>query len=669
MAGASVRKGIIMPKEDNAAGKRPWYKSGRSVALVVLGILLILAAVRLWIWALLWLPGFEAWLMLAVLITAPLGVFVLVEGLLEPGPSADEVRRLGKGKDTPHDPQRKDWVEAQSRRSYQITAVAVTVMVVALALYVGNHVTGRLDGTGEDGIRWQTHEERLEAGSVYITEEGEMLASIAVSQGISLKELAEENPDVQLEFTGVMTSTLDPTVTLGVPDDRTTIKLQKAAQERGISASELAEGFSAATLSKDWKMRIPKQPVVDYRQWFDWVFWALIGVAAYLLIEDARHYREIPEGEGDFLGETLWYWAQFFTGPLIAFVVLLVFTRIDLKLLGKENGAAIAVDTSQFVPDLLFVPAFLLGFYSRVARHVLDDIMKSIFRSAWLAAHGEFEIVSDDLPPEDNVVESKKAVVFKTQPATEVTWLTSRGNIEATGAYTAPEVTDAPQDVIITAVAGRGAAMASKVITVVPHKFKVITVNGAELEVTPGGKLKLTIVPLPEEEAEQQKIAWKITSKTKPETEIEPQGKETTLAVSDQESPETSITVAATYKGHSESITLKVVEGAAAPPLPTPKLEKIEAKVDDTPVSEGGTLAPGSHVTFTVIHTLGEDKVQEIKWSTTAGATDFTLPADAKGEFVVGEVPAGATADAQITVTATYGDLEPVSFTFKVAAS
>jgi len=654
---------------------KDWVKGWPDGAWVGLGVVLLLASAGLHAWELLQLePQGVVWPTLVVLIATPLGVFTLVAPSLkkyskEGGKEIDyaEVRREGFSGVSKVS---KQWMKAQTRRSYQITCIAITVIALALAFYAKNHVTGKLYPSleaGEEKVHWQTHDERLKAGSVHKGKKGEMLASIAVSQGISLTALAEANPAAELEFKEVMTSTLATDKALG-PDE--TITIQGAAQKLGTSTSDVAVGFAAAPLSKDQNLTTPKEPVVDYRQWLDWWLWALIGVSAYLLIEDARYYREIPTGRADFLGETLWYWAQFLTGPVIAFIILLVFTQIDVSLLGET----ISINTTKFIPDLLFVPAFLLGFYSRVARHVLNNIMKSAFRSAWLAAHGEFEIVFQGREdPDDTAVESSGAVVFKSRPATDVSWHTSDGNIAVTGAYTAPQV-DQVKDVVITAVASRGAGIASKIVQVVPKLEVEAWVGDTRIEkegkVAQGSKvtLKATRHTLSNEEA--ARIEWSTSAKAE-DFVLAPDAKGASV---DGEVPQgatvgTSIPVSADYRGLQVTFTFKV--GAPPSPEPSPKLEKsgVTKKTQDgQEVKEwdGKTAAPGEQVTFTVVATnLSEEEVAKIEWKVTAGETDFEW-IESKGTEAVGKVTEGAKAGNSITVTAEYPDVEPVPFTFQV---
>ena len=153
---------------------------------------------------------------------------------------------------------------------------------------------------------------------------------------------------------------------------------------------------TAAWLKKGQSLAIPRRPTVAPRQWVDWILWSLIGVAAYLLREIARHYRLISEGEGDFLGETPWYRAQLFTDPLLAFVILLILTQIDLTLLGSDEDATFSVDLGNFPPDLLVAPAFLLGSGAYTAPSEPKNVIVTAVAGAGIAIAKTLRVVPLD---------------------------------------------------------------------------------------------------------------------------------------------------------------------------------------------------------------------------------------------------------------------------------
>lgn len=212
----------------------------------------------------------------------------------------------------------------------------------------------------------------------------------------------------------------------------------------------------------------------------DWVLFSLAGTLIYLMVEVGHHYQAIGDSARErsdpdvypvsFLEKTPWNIVTLAKGPIIAVVILLFFNAADLKLTGANNqDPAFAFDFSELDHRVTLLLAFALGFYSRVARNVLDQIVKALFGRAWAEAHEDFGI-----EPSEAEVVLGETTVFKTKPATEVIWAASLGTIDAkTGRYDAPkEYTHCGATAVITAVSTGTPAMArSASVKLVPFKI------------------------------------------------------------------------------------------------------------------------------------------------------------------------------------------------------
>lgn len=570
------------------------------------GVILILLAIAFFLGALLLQKPFEPLLIFGVILLLPIGVYLVAEGRKTAMARERllEIRRIGPGKPGDIDA-RKDWIDAQTQRARSIRITVLAVIFGSLALYLSTHVTGTvwLDNESKEkkaaqkeetpGLRWRTHAERL-ANTGDPTLKDATLAQIALANGITVTELARANPAARLEIREDLQSVIaegrnlrklkliqpegpdaEPGAPAGAPpgaeppvpdankpaeptDTPSVITLEAAAHQLKITPEQVAVEFPTAVLVTGQQPRIPVRTSADPLQWYDWFLWALIGLAASLLIEIGRHTRLIFEGEGDFLGETPWYWAQLTTGPLIAFAILLLFTHIDLDLLtGDEAAAAVEVNLHRYPIDLLIVPAFLLGFYSMVAREVLDQLMRAIFRGAWRAVYGgaDFKVAIRDRNGDDEI---DSRVAFETRPPVPVVWSATAGAIDNAGIFQPPPV-DKLTEVFITAIptAGGSGAVTRK-FSLIKHKFAIV--HPKDREILPGQKAKLKIAPVPADEG--TKVTWRVVDH--PDSTIGNSGFEVELEVPAGRPVGEIVKVEATYAGLSRSVDLTV----GKPPTP-----------------------------------------------------------------------------------------------------
>lgn len=162
----------------------------------------------------------------------------------------------------------------------------------------------------------------------------------------------------------------------------------------------------------------------DWHEWIDWILFGFAGAMLYALVSVAHWYQRQAPRFRDF---TLWYLSTIIKGPILAFIILLFLTTVNIEVAG------INVDFTELSETALLVAAFLLGFYNRVARETLNQITKSLFGKAYGQAEEQFSIT-----PGTAQVVFAKTFSFKLSRATDVTWLASLGKIDDAGLYTAP---------------------------------------------------------------------------------------------------------------------------------------------------------------------------------------------------------------------------------------
>lgn len=561
-------------------------------------------AVLLYAGCLLFSEPFEPFLILGLLILFLLGVYLSALASAV-APDVDEpfrVRLNGEGKAGTDE--RMKWVHVQTRRGRSIRKVILSVLIASVALFVLNHVTGSIpyelwklkkkEVLPEEMVDWKSHADRLGDGAHYTTDEADDLAGIALTHDTLPALIGRKNPaavfipDEQL-LTALNSAALPiptpkpiedsnevednnandqgTTEAQGETEDAGSTESDEDAQDlsAGITIEEVARRlqlqtlelaatrFATTPLKKGQPLQIPEDRPYDPRQWIDWLLWALIGMSASLLLDVARHLRSVAKGEGDFLGETSWYWAQLATGPLIAFVILLLFVHIKVDLLSGDE-ASVQVNLRDYPSDLLLVPAFLLGFYSRVTREVLDQIMRRIFAGAWRAANGDFEIVTKGQEVVDDEVLSESQVAFDTKPPQLGTlWTATDGSINNVGLFTAPKV-DAAKEVFVTAISPSLNRSVVKSVKVVKFKFK-IDPSGPGLALQAGQTQALTIQPPP---PATEQVDWVITPPAPNFSLQSATGPTNTLTVAAAAGKGEAATVKATVAGLSRTVSFEV---------------------------------------------------------------------------------------------------------------
>lgn len=533
-----------------------------------------------------------------------------------------------------------EWVEFQTNRANWLAVTIIVTILLALALYIANHI--RVVNESPP-LRWQTH---LTANE-YITQPDDSLLAAAAALDTDVAQLALANPTIVLQTQLTRTSTmvnglqLQPTG----PDGRS---LDAIARDLRVTPEEVALGFATVELQPTQVLRIPNS---GPRLWIDWILWGVVGVGTYLLIQAAQYYRKIPEGKGDFINETPWYLTQLLTGPLIAFVVLALLTQIDFSILGQTEETAISVNLNQLPYDAMFGIAFLLGFFSRVTRKLLGLITQSLFRPAWSAAAGTFDILIKG-DPNATRIESEGRVVFTTEPfLSDLEWKVSEGELDG-ATYRAPKAEEQTHEVVVTALVNDGShRKVARTFDIVPHKYEIEVDGDAVIGV---GETHLHFVSNTEPltEKEKKEIYWHWRNKQTLQmvfrlpnaTDSESSGvdsdscygSDVDIIVKTPPDERQEVDIVASYRGHATTKHLIVAESSLddIETFLLPNGQSDDVVRLDTPV----TVTPRARIKFRAIGNLAADDEKTVTWTVKPENANLNFPA-AIGPTMEWEVP------------------------------
>lgn len=196
----------------------------------------------------------------------------------------------------------------------------------------------------------------------------------------------------------------------------------------------------------------------DFADPLTWVLASLIGATLYLMGQIATFYPKINEkpdadNQNDFIRSTYWYAATLIRAPILTVVIMWMLINLSVSMGGSTtsaeaagnvqdvsgtvgDGLGISVNFANFPDTVNLGIAFILGFYSRVARKQLDILAKYLFTRAWALAEMGYEVSA--LAPDTLLL--GETYTFKTEPKMDVVWTTNIGSIGAeSGVYTAPE--------------------------------------------------------------------------------------------------------------------------------------------------------------------------------------------------------------------------------------
>ncbi|HSF83315.1 MAG TPA: hypothetical protein VLA49_18910 [Anaerolineales bacterium] len=211
----------------------------------------------------------------------------------------------------------------------------------------------------------------------------------------------------------------------------------------------------------------------------DWGLWGVFGTCVFILTEITKYYRDIEKSSrlgakkqeypAAFIEYTPWYITTFIRGPFIALVIMLFFNAANLNLNSADQQPAIMFNFTDLDHRATLLLAFVLGYYHRVARNVLDGIMRRLFARAWAEANEQFTVV----PGQAKVVLGESRV-FKTDPVGEVVWAASAGTIDQNGKFTAPKEADYSGASLVITASSKGVQplTSSASVTLVPFNIE-----------------------------------------------------------------------------------------------------------------------------------------------------------------------------------------------------
>ena len=157
------------------------------------------------------------------------------------------------------------------------------------------------------------------------------------------------------------------------------------------------------------------------KRWLEWLLVSIVGVSTYLLWNISTW---VKSPKADFEKYRLWYFSTAIKGPMVALVVMLGLTHLNFQVqiplpatqevvtsesVEDEQGSEenqiqptetrtldFGINFAEASETVLLVVAFLLGFYNRLAKEVLNSFARYIFKDAYKKAYAKEENVRQD---------------------------------------------------------------------------------------------------------------------------------------------------------------------------------------------------------------------------------------------------------------------------------
>lgn len=236
----------------------------------------------------------------------------------------------------------------------------------------------------------------------------------------------------------VSASSEEPT---GDTESENSLNAADPSSDSTESISSTDEEVESTAQGDEEESSATQKPTTLGLETLSWLFAAIAGVSLYLMDILDNNYAKIKTDRNiDFLLYTNWYISTFLRGPIFAVVLLWILNFFSINLGTSENDVGIGLNISKFDPLLKGGLAFVLGFYSRMARKQMDIIAKTIFARAWVMAEENFSIIG----PMGKTLLLKASHTFTTDPKVDVVWSadqfgTSSGMGAESGTYTSPD--------------------------------------------------------------------------------------------------------------------------------------------------------------------------------------------------------------------------------------
>lgn len=121
------------------------------------------------------------------------------------------------------------------------------------------------------------------------------------------------------------------------------------------------------------------------------------------LISEIKHWSCQSRKKHDYTKYTFWYVANLFRGPFISMLILFGLSSVAITIVGFE------LDVNNAPIEAVIFLAAVLGFYSRTATKVLDQVVQGIFGTAWGESKTGAPDTSQPNKPQTNVPDETAA--------------------------------------------------------------------------------------------------------------------------------------------------------------------------------------------------------------------------------------------------------------------
>jgi hypothetical protein len=258
-----------------------------------------------------------------------------------------------------------EWKKSDKTRGKLLFIGFSTLLLISVVVYLVLHVTNR---TGLASI-----EDLPGTAGLSVVAEANSLLSGAKTQ-LTVPEKAR----LLVLTKGI--SALEPELSAREAISGMLLAINTELEKDVVEKPELVRQF--ATLEEQIRLDSTQVPSASRfgfwsegaDRWIEVAFWSLFGTLVFLLSE--IKYWSCRQ-RCNYTKYTLWYFANLLRGPFVSMLILFALSSIAITIVGLE------LDVNNAPIEALIFLAAILGFYSRTATKVLDQVVAEIFPSAW----------------------------------------------------------------------------------------------------------------------------------------------------------------------------------------------------------------------------------------------------------------------------------------------
>ena len=240
-----------------------------------------------------------------------------------------------------------------------------TLLLISVVVYLVLHVTNRTGLASSENLPGS-------AGLSVVSEANTLLS------GAKAQLTVPEKARLLVLTNGI--STLEPELSAREAISGTLLAINTELEKDVVEKPELVRQF--ATLEEQIRLDSTQVPSASRYgfwsggadRWIEVAFWSLFGTLVFLLSE--IKYWSCRQ-KCNYTKYTLWYFANLLRGPFVSMLILFALSSIAITIVGLE------LDVNNAPIEALIFLAAILGFYSRTATKVLDQVVAEIFPSAW----------------------------------------------------------------------------------------------------------------------------------------------------------------------------------------------------------------------------------------------------------------------------------------------